>query len=262
SPNMPVRPATDPPNKEAPTRTPKAVVATKVKPATAERDLETKINIPNAPRVTPADILDQVVFEGVGGGVLDCPDLSRLCAEAREDGVYLVGFEPNQEVIVMMYQYIEEGYRFVYYTQWKSTVGSNGTLWIEISNLNFWAHYVVLDASNNRLLVASAPLTGEYIDYYSNRYSPCTQAGYKSRLKLGDKVRVAYVNGANLRLRSGPDHRSLDNVIGGIPEGTVLYIDSGPECAGGWIWWWVYYQRQYGWVAEGDGTDWLLEPWK
>jgi hypothetical protein len=252
------------PTKKAPSKTPKAPIATKAKPTATEteRILDTKISIPNAPQIPPSDILDQVVFEGVGGGEHVCEDLSRLCVEPRKNGVYLVGFEPNQEITTIMFQYIEEGYRYVYYTQWMSTVGTDGTLWVEISNLDFRVQYVVLDASTNTFLVGSGPLTPEYQAYYLRTYSPCTQADYESRLKLGDKIRVAYVNGTNLRLRSSPDHSSLGNVIGGIPEGTILYIDFGPKCAGGWIWWQVTYQNESGWVSEGNGTDWLLEPWK
>jgi hypothetical protein len=250
------------PVEKAPSRTPKAPAPAEVDPPVGGPGSDTKLSIPSAPEIAPSEILDQVVVLGVGGGEHVCDDPSELCAQSLEEGAYLTGLGPDQRVIIMMYQYIKPEQRFLYYTDWESTIGPDGTLQVEIPNLNFFALYVVLDASTRTFLVSSVPLETEYKAYYSNKYSPCTDADYKTRLKLGDKVRVAYVNGANLRLRSSPDHSSLANVIGGIPEGTEIYIDSGPACAGGWIFWKVYYQKQYGWVSEGDGTDWLLEPWK
>ena len=220
------------------------------------------MNIPGSAEVTPAEILDQVVFMGVGGGEHVCRDLNELCVEAGFGGLKLVGFRPNQNVIIILYQYIQEESRYIYYTDWEATIGSDGMLVVNIPNLDFLPQAVVLDAQDRIHLMSSGPLMPDFEDYYSNHYSPCADASYQSRLRIGDKVRVAYVNGANLRLRSTPSHSSTANVIGGIPEGTIIYLDSAPQCEEGWVWWQASYKNKWGWVAEGDGTDWLLEPWK
>ncbi len=228
----------------------------------APAPLQVEMNIPNSAQVAPADILDQVVFQGVGGGEHVCRDMNELCAESRYTGGYFVGFQPGQKVIIILYQYIQKEIRYIYFTRWESTIGADGTLLVQIPNLDFFPEFVVLDASTKTFLVASAPLMPDFEEYYSGSYSPCTNASYQSRLRIGDKVRVAYVNGTNLRIRRTPDHSSRDNIVGGIPEGTVLYLDSAPQCAGDWVWWQITYKNVVGWVAEGDGTDWLLEPWK
>lgn len=217
------------------------------------------LTIPGAPGPVPGDVLDQVVFWGVGGGKHECTGFTVPCAEPRDDGLYLAGFRPAQKVRVLMYQYRKKDGRYLYYTQWETNVNLDGTLFTEIRGLSFRAEYVILDGVSDDLLVGSGPLKPQYENYYSGTYAPC-RADYNTRLRIGDKVRVAFVDGTKLRLRETAEHGSLDNVIGGIPEGTLLYLDDGPVCSGGWIFWNVGYKNKYGWVAERSGADWLLEP--
>lgn len=84
--------------------------------------------------------------------------------------------------------------------------------------------------------------------------------GMPSRIKVGDRARAAYTDGAKLRIRVAPgfsenfDHR--------IAEGTSMTILDGPKCVDGSTWWKVEVSPDVkGWVAEyWDGDEYLIEP--
>lgn len=87
-------------------------------------------------------------------------------------------------------------------------------------------------------------------------FLPCPATG--SRLTIGGKARVI----ESLHVRSAP--KVADNILQWLEEGMKVKILSGPACSGGVIFWEVSNDTipgGSGWAAEGDGTDYWLEPY-
>ncbi len=83
-----------------------------------------RVSIPSSPRVAPADVLDQVAFEGSAGGGGDpvCP-----CIDAYNNMLHLDGFEPNQTLRLVAYdEYTLDHGQYV--ADWSLTVDSSGSL--------------------------------------------------------------------------------------------------------------------------------------
>lgn len=78
-----------------------------------------------------------------------------------------------------------------------------------------------------------------------------------SRLVVGRQGRVTLTGSAN-NIRSTPGLTSA--VIGLIPSGGVFSVLAGPQCSGGIAWWQVNFNGVVGWTAEGQGSDYWLEP--
>lgn len=78
-----------------------------------------------------------------------------------------------------------------------------------------------------------------------------------SRLVVGELGRVSPGLANNIRSRPSADGEQ----VGRIPGGNTFEILRGPECdPDGIAWWEVRYQSITGWTAEGQGTDYWLEP--
>lgn len=83
-----------------------------------------------------------------------------------------------------------------------------------------------------------------------------------SRLAIGDYAAVADENETPNRVRSGPS--LMDKVIMQVYPGTPLKVIEGPVCADGLIFWKVEHKSipgGSGWTAEGDGSEYWLEPY-
>jgi hypothetical protein len=64
------------------------------------------------------------------------------------------------------------------------------------------------------------------------------------------------------RVRSEP--KTGDNIIGMLPPGTIVAVLEGPVCADGLVFWKVHsaiVPGGTGWTAEGNGTEYWLEPY-
>jgi len=87
--------------------------------------------------------------------------------------------------------------------------------------------------------------------------SPCVPS---PRLTAGQLARVTPGLPNMLRTAPGTNNPSVNQ----IPAGTELLVLSGPYCAGGLYWWQVNCPacagQQSGYVAEGQGTTYWLEP--
>jgi Tol biopolymer transport system component len=88
----------------------------------------------------------------------------------------------------------------------------------------------------------------------------CT--GGWTRLTAGQTTQVMGAAGdLPLRVRSEP--LKGDNVIGQIQPGTIVQVLEGPVCADGLVFWKASSAAipgGSGWIAEGDGTEYWLEP--
>lgn len=90
------------------------------------------------------------------------------------------------------------------------------------------------------------PITGDY----------CTGAPL-SRLAVGMRARVTFTDGTPLRVRSAPG----DAIITEMVEGTSFTILGGPICLDGFTWWQLQLDDgTIGWSAEGDLSDYYIEP--
>jgi hypothetical protein len=76
------------------------------------------------------------------------------------------------------------------------------------------------------------------------------------RLIVGEWARVTYDNAVNFRPQPTVNIARLDALTTGI---TVEVLD-GPVCADGYHWWQIDYDGETGWVAEGAGDEYWLEP--
>jgi len=79
----------------------------------------------------------------------------------------------------------------------------------------------------------------------------------QSRLSVGSFAQVIPGAGAN-NVRDAAGTNS--NTIGQIPEGGVFTVLDGPVCADGFAWYQVDFNGLTGWTAEGDSSNYWLEP--
>jgi Tol biopolymer transport system component len=105
----------------------------------------------------------------------------------------------------------------------------------------------------------SGPVWSPSLQNAITQHSDCT-SGW-SRLKVGDQTRVSQETNTPNRVREGPS--TADAIIGVLDPGTVMKVIEGPVCADGLIFWKVEHKSipgSTGWTAEGDGTEYWLEP--
>lgn len=91
-------------------------------------------------------------------------------------------------------------------------------------------------------------------------YAQCPGAPI-SRLTPGARGRVTITGGGltNVRTTSGTQAEK----VGTVTEGSTFTVQSGPECADNYAWWYVQFDSGlYGAVAEGDMSGYFLEPWQ
>lgn len=77
------------------------------------------------------------------------------------------------------------------------------------------------------------------------------------QLVIGQQARVLSGKGAN-RIRDMPSTSGA--VLYQIEGGTIFDVIGPPECRDGYRWWHISFQGQAGWTAEGDDTEYFLEP--
>lgn len=76
------------------------------------------------------------------------------------------------------------------------------------------------------------------------------------RLTRGGQARVTPGLPNVLRERPTADSR----YIGEVPGEAVFDVLDGPQCAEGYIWWYIRYNGQQGWTIENFETEYVLEP--
>lgn len=90
---------------------------------------------------------------------------------------------------------------------------------------------------------------------------PCSGL-VESRLEPGATARVVYNGdgiGSNLRDNPGRE-QSGSNIVGILPEGSVVTLLEGPVCLDGRVWWRVQtIDGREVWMAEGDAQQYFLE---
>jgi hypothetical protein len=87
---------------------------------------------------------------------------------------------------------------------------------------------------------------------------PTATATLSGTLRAQAFATVMNLGGNPLRLRAGPSTK--EQVVGRLPEGTLVQILEGPVEADGYAWWKVQTPKLSGWAAERSpqGTVWLV----
>jgi len=111
-----------------------------------------------------------------------------------------------------------------------------------------------------RLIHSQGIADPDWVAGGSSLADPTCGAGW-TRLKVLQYARVLG-GGAPNRVRSEP--KVAENQIGLLQPGAVAQIIQGPVCAGRLVFWKVMNDTipgGEGWTAEGDGTEYWLEPY-
>ncbi len=81
-----------------------------------------------------------------------------------------------------------------------------------------------------------------------------------SQVWVGAHARVTYTDGQlPNRLRIGPGLNYKQ--IAAIDQGAQMDVVDGPRCANGFTWWQVEINGKQGWMAEGKGNAYYIEPY-
>lgn len=83
-----------------------------------------------------------------------------------------------------------------------------------------------------------------------------------TRLTPAMRARVTFTDGTPLRVRDAPGKSA--KILITIPEGTEMFILEGPKCADKGVWWRMQNNNGSltGWVMEGEGGVYFIEPWQ
>lgn len=93
-----------------------------------------------------------------------------------------------------------------------------------------------------------------------SQYKPFSGC-FVSQLHKGDSAYVNYDTG-RVSMRTEPIGKIADaTVVRKLEGGEIVHIIDGPKCDLGWIFWEVRtVNSEYGWIPEGDGTDFFFIP--
>ncbi len=134
-------------------------------------------------------------------------------------------------------------------------VGRNArsTWWqINVNGIVGWVNGLYVTVQNNTGV--AIPITDGSVVQPTGAPNTCTTA---PRLTVGHTGRVT-LGGFPNNVRPQPNVNT--SLLGQIPPGGVFTIMAGPQCAGGLYWWQVNYNGLIGWTAEGNSSQYWLEP--
>jgi hypothetical protein len=213
-----------------------------------------ELSIPANPEVPPADVIGQLALFLGGGGLRTChpniPDengLFTLDHCPADTNLVILVYKQTADVLMYAYGMVGELPAASYVTQWRVHTDNNGVVDVMMDGYNENYYFAVLNEE-----------TGEEISSEGSANPQLEGDCQSKRIKPNMAVQVTFTDGLPLRMRSHPE---LDSEIEErIPEGQQLETLRGPICYDDLIWWEVEYASETGWVAEKDGTRWLLEP--
>jgi len=192
------------------------------------------------------------------------PDEPRLY-KLSDQQLLFYSFTPREKVRLFMYS-CREGSSSGYCNLWgfsswqKFQIGENGQLLVNAPvDGNY---FVAISQAGTEIpfITADPNHTAIYGGIY-RILQPVTCKGLKSRLYVGGKARVAFVDGSKTRIRKSPGFSR--EILYTVPEGTQVTITGGPKCANNSTWWQVRTKSgQIGWMAEYQNKTYLLEPWR
>ena len=69
------------------------------------------------------------------------------------------------------------------------------------------------------------------------------------------------VAAAPLALRSAPGTGAASTILGPVDQGAIFIVTAGPQCGDdGRYWWQINLNGSTGWVAEGEGQEYWINP--
>lgn len=80
-----------------------------------------------------------------------------------------------------------------------------------------------------------------------------------TRLTLGQSAMVTLGPLPNV-VRSEPGLGGNSTRLTTLPGGTIFSVRDGPECVDGYNWWWIVTPSVSGWMAEGEGNTYWIDP--
>ena len=96
-----------------------------------------------------------------------------------------------------------------------------------------------------------------FIEPVSASQSSCK--GMRTRISVGEQARAAFTDGSNMRIREKPGFSQ--DILDKVPEGTIIKVLDGPQCADGNNWWKIRTAKGLdGWMTESQNGVYLLEP--
>ncbi len=191
------------------------------------------------------------------------PDGPRLY-KLNDQQLLFYNFTPQEKVRLFMYSCREgsSGYCELWgFSSWqKFQIGENGQLLVNAPVAGNYFVAITQAGKEIRFITADPNYESLYSTIY-NILQPVTCKGLKSRLYVGGKARVAFVDGSKTRIRKSPGFSR--EILYTVPEGTQVTITGGPKCANNSTWWQVRTKSgQIGWMAEYQNKTYLLEPWR
>jgi len=79
-----------------------------------------------------------------------------------------------------------------------------------------------------------------------------------TQLIVNERGRVLDDDPRPLNVRASPGIES--DIVATIEINEVFDVLDGPECTGGYQWFYIRYRTVEGWIAEGDNTSYFVEP--
>mgnify|MGYP000371382187 CR=1 FL=1 len=89
--------------------------------------------------------------------------------------------------------------------------------------------------------------------------TPLCAGAPRNRLIVYERGRVTADDPLPLNVREGPE--TSFEIIGSIPANGIFFVLAGPECSARYAWYRVRYADIEGWIAEGAGTSYFVEPY-
>lgn len=177
-----------------------------------------------------------------------------LLIELEKERLFLVyNFVPRERIRFFVYTHTDRGTRELF--AWQAfQVDPEGKMLIEMDlphagqGSQFFGYYSYF------VIGEETETYGEDLISFSCPGAP------RTRLSEGMNARVTFTDGRPLNVRSGPGFSN--EVITQLPEGEEFWIVSRPECADEVVWWKISLEGVEGWVAEGEGDDYYIEPWQ
>lgn len=188
------------------------------------------------------------------------PDGPRLFYGDKKHIVFY-GFAPRESVKLFHYNDHNQ------FTSWQEyTMNSDGQLTIEFSPAQHDLElFVAIGSQSGEVRLFHDDFHGGRRDWVREQSIIIKQAkqqtcnGLQSRLSLGERVRVAFTDGTEIRIRTKAGFTQKVNDT--APEGTLITLINGPKCADDSTWWKVRTDNnQIGWMAEDQKGVYLLEP--
>lgn len=184
---------------------------------------------------------------------------------------WLVGFEPEEQIRIIAFEYDRFEESFNYYNSLAGAIrisfvsqmiletDSNGMLIINYERYceerDLIIFYVSLD---NDWFYTSIERSNVIGTVWDSLFNNC-QDVQEPHLSIGDRARVAnFNNGLPVRLRVDPGLNG--EFLESLETGTAVEIQAGPACIDGYWWWGIETNTGLqGWAAGGDDEDYYLE---